>query len=202
MASGGGVKENIIRKGAELVHARGYTATGLQDILAGAGVPKGSFYFYFKSKEDFGIELIDYYAGFISGIFTRYLRDDKISPLKRIDNLLGFYMSFFRKSGYRLGCPIGNLSLELGDAGNRFHEKLNDAIEGLIAHLEFCLDEAKTAGEIPDSMDTKSAAWFIFHGFEGAIMHMKAAKSAEPLRVFKSCIFGYLQPPRVQTRIK
>ena len=59
-------REEIIRKGAELIHAQGFNATGLQQILQAVGIPKGSFYFYFKSKEDFGLEIIDYFNAIIS----------------------------------------------------------------------------------------------------------------------------------------
>ena len=70
-------REEIIRKGAELIHAQGFNATGLQQILQTAGIPKGSFYFYFKSKEAFGLEIINYFNAIISTIFTRYLSDKK-----------------------------------------------------------------------------------------------------------------------------
>jgi len=73
-------REEIIRKGAELIHAQGFNATGLKQILQVAGIPKGSFYFYFKSKEDFGLAIIDYFNAIINGIFTRYLSDKKHHP--------------------------------------------------------------------------------------------------------------------------
>ena len=83
-------REKIIRKGAELIHAQGFNATGLQQILQAAGIPKGSFYFYFKSKEDFGLEIINYFNSIISTTFTRYLTDKKIPPLKRLEKLFEF----------------------------------------------------------------------------------------------------------------
>ena len=54
-------KEKLIETGAALVHKQGYTNTGIQEILKTAGVPKGSFYFHFKNKEEFGVELVKYY---------------------------------------------------------------------------------------------------------------------------------------------
>ena len=58
-------KQRIIKKGAELVYSNGFNNTGIQEVLHAADVPKGSFYFYFKSKEEFGLSLIDYFASFI-----------------------------------------------------------------------------------------------------------------------------------------
>ena len=54
-------KRKILEHGARLVHMKGFNHTGIQEILEVAGVPKGSFYFYFKSKEEFGLELVDYH---------------------------------------------------------------------------------------------------------------------------------------------
>ncbi len=185
-------RDTILRKGAELVHAGGFSSTGLQQILTAAGVPKGSFYFYFKSKEDFGLELIDYFAAVIGGIFQRFLGDETVPPLVRLKNLLTYYESLFKKGGWRLGCPIGNLSLELSDAGGRYGERLAAAIDALVMYIQNSLDDAKRAGDLPGDFNTADAARFFFHGFEGAIMHMKVIKSIEPLRIFRKSIFLYL----------
>ena len=186
-------REEIIRKGAELIHAQGFNATGLQQILQAADIPKGSFYFYFKSKEDFGLEIIDYFNAIISGIFTHYLSDKKTPPLKRLEKLFDFYETAFQKSGCTLGCPIGNLSLELADTSERLRLHLVSVIETLIAQIELCLKEAKRDKSIPASMNTADTARFIFHGFEGAVLHMKVVKSIEPFRAFRSYLFGYFK---------
>jgi len=186
-------REEIIRKGAELIHAQGFNATGLQQILQTAGIPKGSFYFYFKSKEDFGLEIIDYFNAIISGIFARYLNDKKIPPLKRLEKLLDFYAAAFQKSGYSLGCPIGNLSLELADTNERLRVHLVSVIETLISQIELCLKDAKRDKSISASLNTADTARFIFHGFEGAILHMKVVKGIEPFQTFRRYLAGYFE---------
>ncbi len=185
--------EEIIRKGAELIHAQGFNATGLQQILEAVGIPKGSFYFYFKSKEDFGLEIIDYFNAIISGIFTRYLGDEKIPPLRRLENLFEYYEAAFQKNGAALGCPIGNLSLELADTNERLRVHLEGVIETLIAQIELCLKEAKRDKSLPAGLNTADTARFIFHGFEGAVLHMKVVKSVEPFQAFRSFLSGYLK---------
>jgi TetR/AcrR family transcriptional repressor of nem operon len=186
-------REEIIRKGAELIHAQGFNATGLQQILQAAGIPKGSFYFYFKSKEDFGLEIIDYFNAIISGIFTRYLNDKKIPPMRRMQKLFEYFEAAFQKSGYALGCPIGNLSLELADTNERLRVHLGGVIETLIAQIESCLQEAKRDKSIPASMNAADTARFIFHGFEGAVLHMKVVKRIEPFRSFRGYLVGYFK---------
>jgi TetR/AcrR family transcriptional repressor of nem operon len=186
-------REAIIRKGAELIHAQGFNATGLQQILQTAGIPKGSFYFYFKSKEDFGLEIIDYFNAIISGIFMRYLSDKKTPPLKRLEKLFDFYEAAFQKSGYALGCPIGNLSLELADTSERLRVHLGGVIEARIKQIELCLQEAKRDKLLPASLSTADTARFIFHGFEGAILHMKVVKNIEPFRSFRNHLLRYFK---------
>ena len=55
-------RDRIIETGAEIIHRKGFNHTGIQEILTAAGVPKGSFYNYFKSKDEFGLEVIDYFS--------------------------------------------------------------------------------------------------------------------------------------------
>jgi TetR/AcrR family transcriptional repressor of nem operon len=186
-------REEIIRKGAELIHAQGFNATGLQQILQAAGIPKGSFYFYFRSKEDFGLEIIDYFNAIISGIFTRYLNDKKIPPMRRMQKLFEYFEAAFQKSGYALGCPIGNLSLELADTNERLRVHLGGVIETRIKQIELCLQDAKRDKSLPASLNTADAARFIFHGFEGSILHMKVVKSIEPFRSFRNHLFRYFK---------
>ena len=99
-----------------------------------------------------------------------------------------------------LGCPIGNLSLELGDTSARFRKRLSAAIDSLIAKLESCLLDMKREGAVPSSVDAGEAARFIFHGFEGAILHMKVTRNIGPLRTFRRCILEYLHAPRAEAR--
>lgn len=186
-------REEIIRKGAELIHAQGYYATGIQQILQASGIPKGSFYFYFKSKEDFGREIIDHFTSIISNVFMRYLNDSKTPPMRRLEKLFEYYESVFHKTGCSLGCPIGNLSLELSDGNDRLRKHLKTVIEKLISYIESCLEEAKRDRSIPAGLNTADAARSIFHGFEGAILHMKVLKSIAPFQTFRRYLREYLK---------
>jgi TetR/AcrR family transcriptional repressor of nem operon len=175
-----------------LIHAQGYKATGIQQILDAVGIPKGSFYFYFKSKDDFCCAVIDYFNVIIGEIFTGHLRDDRITPLERLNRLLDYYESTFKKSGATLGCPIGNLSLELADANEELRKRLQTAVEGFITQIESCLEEAKKDQQLPPGLNTADTARLIFHGLEGAILHMKVAKSIEPLQTFRRYLSVFL----------
>lgn len=186
-------KNKIIAISARLMHLKGFYNTGIQEILEKADTPKGSFYHYFKSKDDLGLEVIEYYTDTITSIFEHYLKDTKVPPLQRLDNLITFYVKHFRKKNYMLGCPIGNFSLEVTDLNESFREKLNHSINTLVELIESCLNEAKYIGTISADIDTKQTAEFIFQGFEGALLRMKVVKSDRPIIVFKDMIMKLLK---------
>jgi hypothetical protein len=73
----------------------------------------------------------------------------------------------------------------------RLRVHLGGVIETLIAQIESCLKEAKRDKSIPASLNTADTARFIFHGFEGAVLHMKVVKSIEPFQAFRSFLSGY-----------
>jgi len=198
------IRDNIIMKGAELIHANGFNHTGLNEILQKADVPKGSFYFYFKNKDEFGCAVIDYLGAFIGGIFLRYLGDPAVKPMERFDNLFKFYIRYFQGNNYRLGCPIGNLSLELADLSSEARAHLKAAIDTLISPIESCLGEAVEEGSISSGIDPGETARFIFYGFEGAILHLKILKDISPLTAFRKVLFGYMgyAAPEIETVIK
>ena len=183
-------RKAIILAGSRLIHEKGYHHTGLQEILREAGVPKGSFYFYFKSKEDFGLQVIEAYAGFILHTASAMLGAEGVPPLTRLERFFDFFQQHFERLSLRCGCPIGNLVQEMSDQSEAFRLKLaslHDAICGLLGH---CLTEAQTEGEISGGLDARETAEFIFDGWEGAVMHMKLARSAEPLATFRKILFG------------
>ncbi|MFZ2399015.1 MAG: TetR family transcriptional regulator C-terminal domain-containing protein [Smithella sp.] len=99
----------------------------------------------------------------------------------------------FQQNGHTMGCPIGNLSLELAGTNERLRVHLKDVIGSLIAQIESCLEEARRDKSIPASLNTADAARLIFYGFEGAILHMKVVKNIEPFRAFRSYLTGYFE---------
>ena len=89
--------------GGEIVHQKGYNKTGIQEVLKTAGVPKGSFYFYFKNKEDFGLQLIDQYTDFIYGKIDEYLSDQSVLPVQRLKNGFKGFVSILEQNDFKGG---------------------------------------------------------------------------------------------------
>jgi TetR/AcrR family transcriptional repressor of nem operon len=174
-------KNRILEAGAEIIHLKGFYHTGIQEILSAAEVPKGSFYNYFKSKEDFGLQLIDYFVEYYTHLSKDILEDSTIPPLDRIRRLLLWFVEFFKSKDYAYGCPIGNLAQEMGDLSPAFRTKLKIALGSIVDIYSRLLAEAQREGTISDSLDVREAARFLVSSWHGALVHMKAVKGPEPL---------------------
>ena len=188
-------RQKILETGAELIHLKGFNHTGLQEILKAVGVPKGSFYNYFSSKEDFGLQVIDHFVEYYTFMSRPILEDSTLSPLNKISTLLEWFMEFFKSKDYAYGCPIGNLAQEMGDLSPAFREKLGSALDILVDTYAGLLAESQNDGEISQDLNVREAARFLVSSWHGALMHMKAMKGPEPLENHKRFIFDYVLRP-------
>jgi len=185
-------KQKIIESGARIIHQKGYHHTGIQEVLQAAGIPKGSFYFYFTSKEDFGLQVIDYFNNKHREMVQPIISDTSLSPRQRLEKIFDWFINFFKERDYTCGCPIGNLSQEMADLSPAFRHRLKESIEGTVRLIAGLLQEGKEAGEVPPGLDLEETANFIVSGWHGALIRMKIVKAAEPLENHKRFIFHTL----------
>jgi len=185
-------KDRIIETGAEIIHRKGFNHTGIQEILNAASVPKGSFYNYFKSKDDFGLQIIDYFSAHFKRIAKETLEDTTVSPLNRIYRFLTALMEYFESQNYAGGCPIGNLAQEMGDLSPAFRKKLSEAMDMMVDAYSRVLATAQKDGKILKNLDIRDTACFIVAGWHGAIIQMKLTKSLAPLKNHRKFIFDYI----------
>lgn len=183
-------REDILKAGIELMHLHGYTATGIKDITDRIKIPKGSFYNHFKSKEEFGLEIIDYYMTKVVGHLTQMLSDKKIKPLRRIKLALKTDANFQKKNNEcKLGCMLGNFCQELGDVDDAFNKAISKAFSEMKSGFEACIQEAKGNKEITSEYTSGQLADYIINGWEGALLRMKANKNTKSLELFTKILF-------------
>ncbi len=194
-------RQTILLTGARLIHEKGYNNTGLKEILTTAGVPKGSFYFYFRNKEDFGLQVIDTFASFIRHMAGKYLCDENLPPLTRLERFFDFYLRHFENMDLRYGCPIGNLMQEMSDLSEPFREKISSIYDEICSLIRGCILQGQEAGDISPDIDAGEASQYIFDSWEGAVMHLKLSKSTAPLITFKKMLFSTLLKPRIQSDV-
>lgn len=177
-------RETLCRAGVAALTEKGFSATGIDEILKSVGVPKGSFYHFFASKEAYGSELITLYARYFVRKLDRFLLDESLTPLKRIEAFCEEAERGMQRFDFRRGCLVGNLGQEMGALPESFQAQLTDVLLDWQARFERCLEEAKAAGEISRDADCARWAAFFWIGWEGAVLRAKLERNREPLRVF------------------
>jgi TetR/AcrR family transcriptional repressor of nem operon len=186
-------KQKLIETGAQIIRRKGYNHTGIQEVLKAAKVPKGSFYFYFNNKEDFGFHVIDFLDNMYLGMINPIVNKKDLSPLMRIEKIFDLFIELFKELDYTCGCPIGNLSQEMGDLSQAFGTKLTASVELITGVYRDLLDEAKQINEIPSTVDSQEMAEFIVSSWHGSLIRMKIIKSIEPLKLHKRFILNTLK---------
>jgi len=183
-------RTNLVQAGLRLIHADGYTATGIQGIVEEASTPKGSFYSYFASKEALGAEVIDEYSERGQNKLRDFLCNSGIAPLTRMEAFFDDRIEAFMASNYARGCLMGNFSAEAADHSALIREHLLGSFRAWSAIFENCISEAQNQGAVSNQFSAASLANFIFNSWEGALLRMRVEKSAAPLIEFKNIVFG------------
>ncbi len=186
-------REALLRTGVEILTEKGFSATGIDEILRRVGVPKGSFYHYFDSKEAFGSELIELYAAYFAHKLDHFLLDESRSPLERIEAFIANARQGMHRHQYERGCLIGNLGQEMGALPEAFRARLVQVFADWQARFEQCLVAARTAGEIPSDADCARLAACFWIGWEGAVLRAKLERDPAALELFEAYFLSSLR---------
>lgn len=172
----------LLDKGIELLWAKGYNATSVNDIVKYADIPKGSFYFYFESKEEFAVKAMDkYYKTFFTPSLD-ILKNSSDSPKQRLLNLYEFRVRMLKeKLNCTMGCLACNLSNEMSEHSEAIRIKaaeISKLVEGSIIQV---VKEAQEKGEIEKSVDAKKMISFFENAGKGVMISMKEVQNSEPI---------------------
>ncbi|MBW1248767.1 TetR family transcriptional regulator C-terminal domain-containing protein [Pseudomonas tolaasii] len=185
-----GTRLNLIEAGVQVLNAVGYTASGVQEILALAEVPKGSFYYHFESKEHFGVEVINAQSDRSIARLRSTLGDEGMPPRERLIADFKQRGSDYERSGFRRGCLFGNLSLEIADHSDTMRESLKAHFHQWRDLIEACVFAAQMDGSIRNPTHASKLAEFTLSAWEGALLRSRTEKNAEALTVFQDVIFS------------
>lgn len=186
---GNETRAELIRVGGDIIAHRGFNSTGINAVLKEAGVPKGSFYYYFASKEDFGLAVIDGFAADYNAQLDRTLGNHALPPLERIRSYLEMGIADMRSCDYCRGCLIGNLGQELAGQNESFRLRLDSIFSDWQARFAQCLEAAQERGDIDAGADPRALAQLLQMGWQGATLRAKVSKSVEPMAQFATMYF-------------
>lgn len=177
-------KEDILLAGMEIMRAKGYNGTSVKDIVDSAGVPKGSFYNYFASKEDFAITAVEHAANEGLRAAEVMLHDTSIPPLVRLSSYFETSMQQACCAEFKQGCFLGNMCQEMADSSDNLRMTLDRKLRRLTGLIAEVVEEVLQERGNDRGLDAKQTAGFLFNAWEGAIMRAKAAKNRDSLDGF------------------
>ncbi len=178
------VREQLVRAGVVLLTERGISATPLDDVLSATGLPKGSFYHHFGTKEAWVTEAITAYGVYFERKLQRHFDDLTLPPLQRLQAFVDDACAGMSRYGFQRGCLVGNLGQEV----NQLSEAQRQQLEAIFTRWEDllaqCLGEAVHAGELSPSAALHPLAHTFWIGWEGAILRARLCRSTEPMTCF------------------
>jgi TetR/AcrR family transcriptional repressor of nem operon len=182
-------RTDIIKAGTGIIARQGFNATGIDAVLKAAGVPKGSFYHFFASKEAFGLAVLDSFAERYAQKLDEFFNDESLPHLQRLHNYLDYSMQRLVKHSFSTGCLAGNLGQELADQHESFRLRVEEIFQSWKQRFAACFRSAQTTGELSVDLEPDLLAEFLLTGLEGAILRARVKKSLQPVRDFIDILF-------------
>ncbi len=178
-------RDLILAKGAAVMTRRGYHGTGVQEIVQAAGIPKGSFYHYFASKEDFALQALEFIYQPRLQRYAEALSNPKLSPRARILAYYGELLAHFRQQErLEYHCFIGSLSFEMSELLPAIGQQVEAVLQQSALTLQHCLEQAQQAGELAADEDCANLAAFIANAWQGVLTRLKVGSQTQPVEEF------------------
>lgn len=169
-------RERLIEAGVELFSQRPYGSIGVAELCSRAGVNKGSFYYFFASKEALALAVIDRHWTWQKGVWAGILD----GPGSLLDRLRGLFdataqmqVDAVTGTGWVAGCLFGNLALEVSSQNEPVRLRLQEIFDEQIGMISSRLASAVESGELQSVTDVDAAAKAIVAQLEGLVLFAK-----------------------------
>lgn len=178
-------RDRLIAEGLKSMILNGFDGIGLNAILAAARVPKGSFYYFFPSKEAYASAVLDAYEARYIALRERFFRDESFAPLTRLRRYFDAVEAMHLAEAPLAGCLYGVLSQTAAARSEAFRARLAVVFRSWQAHMAGLLEEAKSLGHLPQGTDCADAAAFLIDAYEGLLVRMKVERDAGAFARFR-----------------
>jgi TetR/AcrR family transcriptional repressor of nem operon len=188
-------KERILEAAEELMLAKSFHAVGLNEILSTVHVPKGSFYHYFPSKEQFGVELIAHYLSAHTARIKKLFAARDGSALEKFTDYWSAAIGWAAEGECRQCCLVAKLGLEVSSFSEAMRQVLADGLRTWRGIYAEAIREGQRDGSIRSDIAPEEAAAVIQDTWQGAMQRMQAERSVAPLRGASRFLVGWLAAP-------
>src|ERR1700677_276407 len=185
-------REHLLDAGVAALHSKGFNGCGVQEITEAAGVPKGSFYNYFESKEAFSAEVLEHYWEQGAKKNLAVLSDESIPALTRLKTYFSERAEVHAAGHFERGCMLGNLATEVTGQSRLVRDHLAGLFAGWVRAVANCVREGQENGEITLDLDPVTIASFLVNAWQGAIMRAKVDRDSSSIDQFIEVVFSRL----------
>ncbi len=175
-------RQHILDTAAPIIQGKGFAAVGLAEILQAAGVPKGSFYHYFKSKEAFGQALLEsYFDSYLSRLQAILTDCHGGTAAQRLMRYWQLWVETQSAEGTEHKCMVVKLGAEVSDLSDPMRQALAQGTAQVIRQLRDCVDEGIADGSLPADLDAAQTAQSLYELWLGATMLTKVRRDRSAL---------------------
>jgi TetR/AcrR family transcriptional repressor of nem operon len=180
-------REQIVQAGLKCLVERGFNAVGVADITAAAGVPKGSFYNHFESKEALGAEIVERYGA--DKARREILADRTTPPLVRLRRHFERLNAMYADANFERGCILGGFSAELATQSETIRDTLQRLYARWTKDIETAIADAQEQGKVSSKTKASDTAAFLLDAYEGALLRARVERSSRPFDRFMKFAF-------------
>jgi TetR/AcrR family transcriptional repressor of nem operon len=181
-ARGDSTREKILKAALGLFHEFGYNGTSVQDIVSKANVPKGSFYNYFKSKEELAIAASDACYPYALAMLEL---ENTSSPVARLRKYFLLTLKEIQRYEYVRGCLVGNFASEITEATPALKKRITQHLDEATRRIAVVVSQAQEAGEIDPGVPSVDLSRFILNSLYGAIFRSKTEQTERPMKLLQ-----------------
>ena len=174
-------RQHLLDTGHQIMAAKGFSGVGLNEILLTAGVPKGSFYHYFKSKELYGQALLEDYFSHYLRLLEQRFADTRLPAGERLMGYWQHWLASYSGPCSEQKCLVVKLSAEVADLSEAMRITLRDGTDRIIAQLAACIGAGSDDGSLPP-LDALATATMLYQLWLGASLLAKLQRTSQPMQ--------------------
>ncbi|WP_075343484.1 TetR/AcrR family transcriptional regulator [Tenacibaculum agarivorans] len=185
--------EEILDVGYDVLRKNGYHNVGINKILKEAGIPKGSFYNFFESKEDFAYKVIERYGETNAEWMQSFFNRSEVSPLESLKSFYRFMIETNEKDDFLSGCIVNNMSIEIGRINDTMALKANEQFMSWLRILTDVVRKGQELEEITIKFTALEIAEYLHAGFYGTFSRMKVLRNKDYMDVWFKLSFEFIK---------
>jgi TetR/AcrR family transcriptional repressor of nem operon len=183
-----GHRARLLEEGLRHFYATGFHGTSVDDILAAAEAPKGSFYHHFGSKDAFAQAVVQRYSEWQLDSLAKFAARTDLSAYQKIAAYFAAMQARFERSDHKVACLVGKFSTELAPVSDEFSSTLSSAMKKWRVALTKLITEGHRDGSIRRDMSAKQQAFVIMSLIQGSLVVALADRNHESVAAVRAAL--------------